>query len=114
VSGGDDLGAAGRGVERFGQYLLCGCRGEGGLVARRSLGGPHEVDRGRAKLPPRPSTVDRGVVLPHVQFGVYADPAAARLLGLLAGEVRALGDARSAQRAHRSVVAVRPAQTNPS
>jgi hypothetical protein len=65
------------------------------LVARRSLGRPHEVNRGRANLPPRASTVDRGVVLPHLHFGLYADPVAARLPDLLAEEVRALGDART-------------------
>ena len=37
----------------------CGCRGEGGLVARRSLGGPHEVNRVERSCRRGPSTVDR-------------------------------------------------------
>jgi hypothetical protein len=47
----------------------------------------------------------------HLHFGLFADPAAlpaaARLPNLLAEEVRAFGDARSAQNARRPVVAVR-------
>jgi hypothetical protein len=53
----------------------------------------------------------------QLHFGPYADPAAlpgaARLPDLLAEEVRALGEARPAEHAHRPVVAVRarPAPT---
>src|SRR4051812_40555373 len=62
VSAATTWGGCPRGVERFGQYLPCGCRGEGGLVARRSLGGPPEFNRGEAKLPAEGKALSLGML----------------------------------------------------